>query len=106
MREEMSREEKNLIFTMGILEDARAKGLQGGRFRMTAEGLAAYAQLRKEMYRPTDKEIEIAFTLLRTPPDEITKEYAMHGKLTFKWSCAHIWLWLMLQRLLKIEIKW
>ena len=99
--EEMTHEEATIIYTMGLLEDARAKGLKGGRFRLDVDGMKAYAEMRKEKFRPTDKEIEAAFMLLRTPPDEIKQAYLEHGKIKFKWSSAHIWLRIMFARLLR-----
>jgi hypothetical protein len=94
----MTREEKVLIYVMGLLEDARASGLKGGRFRLAADGLDMYRQLKAEKFKPTQEEMEIAFVLIKSPPDEINQAYKQYGILKFEWASAHVWLWIMFKR--------
>lgn len=97
----MTREEKVIIYTMGILENARSKGLRGGNFRMGEDGIQAYRQLRAEGFQPTMEEIDTAYVLLQSPPEEVKQAYRKFGKIKFEWAAAHKWIWMMLKRMFK-----
>ena len=96
----MTREEKVIMYVMGLLEESiRAGTLRGGRFRLADEGLQCFHELKEQKFKPTKDELETAFVLLSSPPEEIKEAYRLHGKIEFSFSFA--WFKLMTIRLLK-----
>ena len=106
MKDETPREDKVIVYVMGLLEDSLArKEIKGGRFRLDAEGMKYYKQLVKEKFKPTKQEIEIAYTLLSSPPKEVFEAYQMLGKLKVEPLRIHIWIWVHIKRFFKTLLK-
>lgn len=98
--EAMSREEKIIVYVMGILDSSIQTGtVRGGRFRLDKAGRKEFESLKASGFRPTKQEIETAYVLLNSPPPEVIKAYEKCGKVAFEWRFVHKWLWVMLKRL-------
>ena len=66
--------DKVTTYVLGMLDNARdAKIITGGRIQLTEAGKKEYERLKKEGFKPTEQEIEIAFTLISDPPPEVIK---------------------------------
>ncbi len=64
---ELPREEKVLLYVIGILEDLKAKDfVEGGSHRITREGDRFRAELLESGFRPTETELHDAVRFLTT----------------------------------------
>ena len=106
MKDETPREDKVIVYVMGLLQDSLTRGeIKGGRFRLDAEGLKYYKQLVKEKFKPTKQEVEIAYALLSSPPKEVLEAYQQLGKLKVEPLRIHVWIWVHIKRLFKNMLK-
>lgn len=84
MADETTREEKALIYVVGLLDQAIEVGaVKGGRFRLDVAGKKYFEKLKSQKFRPTKDEIEAVYVLLNDPPDEVKK--VISEKPRFKW---------------------
>lgn len=64
---DMSRDEKALLYTVGICSRMVEEGiLEGGKHRLSAHGAGIFRALEDSGFKPTKDEIERAMTILQS----------------------------------------
>lgn len=62
----MSRDERALLYTVGICNRLVEQGLlEGGKYRLASHGLDLFAKMESEGFKPTKDEIERSMMILQ-----------------------------------------